>query len=70
MRGERMKEAVQQIRDHSAYAVTHSECNRALQADTPEAYRHALQNIVNGPNRNSEYAVNIDKAERALREDH
>lgn len=69
MRGEQMKQAVKEIHDHSYYANTSDACKQALREDTPEAYHHALESIVNGPNRSLEYAVNIDKAEKALRED-
>lgn len=69
MRGERMKQAVLEIEKHAYYANTADACREAMRQDTSEAYAVALSKIVNGPNRNSEYAVNIDKAERALRED-
>jgi hypothetical protein len=69
MRGERMKEAVQQIEKNAHYATTGSACRRAMQEDTPEAYHSALREIVNSSNRSGEYGVNIDKAERAIRED-
>ena len=69
MRGESVKKAVQEIHDHAYYANTSDACKEAMHRDTPEAYRLALEKIVNSPNRSSEYAVNIDKAEKALRED-
>lgn len=69
MRGEKMKQAVQDIANHARYANTGDACRDAMSKDTPEAYARALDKIITGPNRSSEYAVNIDKAERALRED-
>lgn len=70
MRGEQSKKAIQEIAEHSYYANTSDACREALKQDTPEGYTRALDKIVNGPNRSSEYAVNIDKARKALREDH
>ena len=69
MRGEQSKQAVREIAEHARYATTASACEHAMREDTPEAYRDALNKIVNGPNRSSEYAVNIDKAESALKND-
>jgi hypothetical protein len=69
MRGEESKRAVQEISKHAYYATTGSACERALKADTPEAYRQALHEITTSPNRGGEYAVNIDRAESALRND-
>ncbi len=69
MRGELSKQAVQQIVKQARYATTGDSCRRALQEDSSEAYHYALQEIVNSPNRSSEYAVVIDAAEHALRND-
>jgi hypothetical protein len=67
MRGEEAKAAVKEIAKHSYYATTHSACDKALQRDTPEAYISALESIVTSPNRGGEYAVNIIRAESALK---
>jgi hypothetical protein len=40
-----------------------------MREDTPEGYTRALNEIVSSPNRSGEYAVNIDKAESAIRND-
>jgi hypothetical protein len=69
MRGEESKRAVQEIEKNAHYATTGSACRRALNEDTADGYTRALKEIVNSPNRSGEYGVNIDKAERALRED-
>ena len=69
MRGEATKRAVQQIEKHAYYHTTGRACREALREDTPEGYRAALKEIINSPNRGGEYAVNIDAAEKALRED-
>lgn len=69
MRGEKMKQAVQEIEKHSYYATTSGACRKALLEDSAEGYRQALHEITTNGNRRSEYAVNIDKAEKALRED-
>lgn len=69
MRGELSKQAVQKISKHAYYATTASACERALRADTPEGYRDALHEITHSSNRSSEYAVVIDRAEEALRND-
>lgn len=69
MRGEAMKKAVQEISEHAYYATTGDACRKAMQADTPEGYARALDAIINSNNRSSEYAVNISRAEEALRED-
>ena len=70
MRGEESKRACQEIARHGYYATTVSAAERALRADTPEAYTQALSEITHSSNRSSEYAVVIDRAESALRNDH
>lgn len=70
MRGESTKRAVQEIVKHSYYGSTGDACRRALREDTSEGYSRALSEILNSPNRSGEYAVNIDTAKDALRNDY
>jgi hypothetical protein len=66
MRGEAMKKAVQEISKHAYYAVTSIACEKAMHEDTPEGYAVALSQIADNK---GEYAVNVDKAKAALRDD-
>ena len=47
MRGKSVKKAVQEIHDHAYYANISDACKEAMRRDTPEAYRSALEKIVN-----------------------
>ncbi len=66
MREEKWKRAVEKIAAHAGLATTASACEKALKQDTAEGYREALQTVKRAPN--SEYAVNVSEAERALDE--
>ena len=68
MRGERLKQATQEIEKHAHYAHVADACREALREDTPEAYKRAMEHVANHSG-GGEYAVNVDRARSALRED-
>jgi len=66
MKEENWKRAVEKISKNAGLATTAIACEKALERDTAEGYRAALEVVKNA--NNSEYAVNVSEAKKALDE--